>query len=242
MSSVFRIRPCNKYTIDEIENHYLWFSRRTGFNDPEDANIGAYLDNNKVLLNAFNRLFTSEEIKVFREEMDCTGICCFTDRNPSDRDKGHYPGGKRCICIEYDRELLESYFLNSHYAIANCFNVVHYFDSPIIFEQDGEYHILTKKDEDGCLYESVKELTRTEKNMDRLIKLLLTRINSKYHFQDELRIILGGRNIPTFDNSVSGYKVPIPKNAIKMIHLYKDTNKKFKDSLFKKGFQTLCSV
>ena len=78
--------------------------------------------------------------------------------------------------------------------------------------------------------------------MDRLIKLLLTRINSKYRFQDELRIILGGRNIPIFDKSVSGYLVPIPKNAIKMIHLYKDTHKKFKDSLFKKGFQTLCSV
>ena len=145
MSSVFRIRPCNKYTIDEIENHYLWFSRRIGFNDPEDANIGAYLDNNKELLDAFNRHFTSKEIKVFREKMDCTGICCFTDRFPSERDKCHYPAGKQCICIEYDRELLESYFLNSHYAIANCFNVVHYFDSPIIFEQDEEYHILIKK-------------------------------------------------------------------------------------------------
>lgn len=235
MSHIYRIRPCNNHTLDEIENHYLWFSRRSGFSDIDDANIGAFLDNNKVLTDAFNRLFTSEGIKTFREKMDCTGICCFTDRIPSEKDKKHYPGGKQCICIEYDRDLLESYFLNSHYAIANCFSVVHYFDAPIIFERDGEYHILTQKDEDGSLYESVKELTRTEKNMDRFIKLLLTRINSKYRYQNEIRIILGGRNIPSFDSNISGYKIQVPKGTIVNLYKFKDTDESFVNQLIYRG-------
>ena len=112
---------------------------------------------------------------------------------------------------------------------------MHYFDAPIIFERDGEYHILTQKDEDGSLYESVKELTRTEKNMDRFIKLLLTRINSKYRYQNEIRIILGGRNIPSFDSNISGYKIQVPKGAIVNLYKFKDTDESFVNQLIYRG-------
>lgn len=60
MSSIYRIRPVNDYTIDELNNHYLWFTRRSGFNDHNDANVGTFLNKNKVLANTFKRLFNSE--------------------------------------------------------------------------------------------------------------------------------------------------------------------------------------
>ena len=230
MSSIYRIRPVNDYTIDELNNHYLWFSRRSGFNDHDDANVGTFLDNNEIIHKAFERIFSPEEIQELRTKMDCTGICCFTEKKPSYKDKSHYPGGKDCICIEYNREAIESYFLDKCF-LADCFSKVHYFDSPVIFEQDGDCHILTKKDEDGCLYESVRELTRTEKNLDKFIHYLLTRINSKFHYQKETRIILGGPHIPSFDSNMPGYQIQIPENAITKIHLYKDTSREFCDKL-----------
>ncbi len=230
MSSVYRIRPCNDLTIDEIQNHYLWFSRRSGFNDPDDANIGAFIDNNEVLREAFEQELTPQGIETFLNKMECTGICCFTDKKPSSRMKDRFPGGKNCICIEYDKNKIESFFLNK-YALANCFCEVLYFKSPIVFEQDGKYHILTQKDKDGFLYESVLGLTRTERDMEKLIKILLTRINSQYYFQNEQRIILGGRNIPSFDPNISGYQVQIPKDAFLKIHRYKDTEKEFINKL-----------
>lgn len=238
MSSVYRIRPCNDLTIDEIQNHYLWFSRRSGFNDPDDANIGAFLDNNEVLRETFERKLTTEGIEFFRNKMECTGICCFTDKKPSSRMKNRFPGGKDCVCIEYDKDKIESFFQNK-YALVNCFCEVLYFNSPIIFELDGKYHILTKKDKEGFLYESVLGLTRTEKDKEKLIKILLTRINSQYHFQNEQRIILGGRNIPSFDSNISGYQVQIPKDAIVNIHKYKDTDEDFINKITDTGIRRI---
>ena len=90
---------------------------------------------------------------------------------------------------------------------------------------------LTKKYKDGCLYESVLEIIRTEKNLDMFIKLLLTRINSKFHYQKETRIVLGGPHIPSFGSNMPGYQIRIPENAITKIHLYKDTSREFCDKL-----------
>ena len=231
MSSIYRIRPINDYTIDELNNHYLWFSRRSGFKDHNDANIGAFLDNNELIQRAFERIFSPEEIQELRTKMDCTGICCFTGEKPSYKNKSHYPGGDDCICVEYNLERIEFYFLEKYY-LPNCISKVYYFDSPVIFEQDGNYHILTQKDKNGCLYESMREIVRTEKNLDKFIKLLLTRIDSKFHYQNEMRIILGGPRIPSFDPNLLGYKISIPENAITKIHLYKDTSRHFYDKLF----------
>lgn len=236
MSSVYRIRPCNDLTIDEIENHYLWFSRRCGFNDSNDANIGAFLDNNMVLREAFERILTPEGIKYFRKIMECTGICCFTNKKPTNKKRHCFPSGNNCICIEYNREILENHFI-SKYSLADCFCEVQYFDSPILFEKDGESHILTKKDKDGRLYESVKELVRLEKNREKLIKLLLTRINSKHRIQNEQRIILGGKNIPSFASDVSGYRVQIPKDAISNIYIFQNTDEGFIKKLSDKGIE-----
>lgn len=227
MNSIYRIRPNNEHTIDEIENHYLWFSRRSGFNDINDANIGIFLDKNKILLEALQNVYTPEGIQELKEKMDCTGICCFTDKNPTYTERGHFPNYAKSICVEYNREILESFFEKSHYAMHDCFWDVQYFSEPTVFKEDDGYHILLKKDEDGTIIESILKLTVDEKGRDRLIRLLLTRINAKHRFQNEKRIILGGRNIPSFDDNIKGYKAIIPENAIIAIHTYKDTPKGF---------------
>lgn len=228
MSSIYRIRPCNGYTIDEIENHYLWFSRRRGFKDVNDANIGAFLDNNEKLLQALQKILTPEGIKELREKMDCTGICCFTDRIPTTKERRKFPKSQKGICLEYNHEVIEAYFKNSHYALTNCFYNVQYFPKPIVFAEDDGYHILAERTaEGGFIYRSILELSTTEKGLDTLVKLLLTRINANFHHQNEKRIILGGRNIPSFEPDLLGYKVEIPENAIVAIHTYKDTPQEF---------------
>lgn len=60
---------------------------------------------------------------------------------------------------------------------------------------------------------------------------MLTRIDSKFHYQNETRIILGGSHIPSFNSNLLGYKISIPENAITKIHLYKDTSRHFYDKL-----------
>ena len=43
MNNIYRVRPANEYTIDELKNSYLWFSRPKGFKgDIDDANICAF--------------------------------------------------------------------------------------------------------------------------------------------------------------------------------------------------------
>lgn len=227
MTSVYRIRPCNGYTIDEIENHYLWFSRRRGFKDVNDANIGVFLDNNETLFQRVQSMLTSDEIQDFIKKMDCTGICCFTNKIPTIRERKHFPNSLNSICLEYDNEVIDSFFENSRYAMHNCFCDVQYLQKPIEFVENDKDHILLEKSDEGILYESIFELTRTEKGFDRLVKLLLTRISSKYYRQNEKRIILGGRNIPSFEPDLLGYKVEIPENAIVTIHAYKDTPQEF---------------
>ena len=234
MRSLYRIRPCNQSTKDEITKHYLWFSRRCGFKDENDANIGAFLDNNEVLLKAFQSIFTSAEINVFREKMDCTGICCFTENIPSINEKKHFPKSQKCVCIEYDKESIENFFINSKYALGNCFCDVLYIKEPIVFEEDDKFHILSEITEDGYRYDSILALAKTEKGLDKLVKLLLTRINTCFHFQHEKRIILGGRKIPSYDKNVLGYKVEIPEKVFKAIHIYKDTPQSFIKSLTNK--------
>ena len=56
--------------------------------------------------------------------------------------------------------------------------------------------------------------------MEHLIILLLSRICCRFRDQKELRIILGGRNIPDFSPNVRGYQVVIPPEAILKVHLY----------------------
>lgn len=227
MSSIFRVREVCDNSYEELKESYLWFSRRCGFKDINDANIGEFFTCNNTILKALKRHMTEDGIQELCTLMDCTGICCFTKELPSLDNKSHFPRNKDSICIEYHKETLENFFSNSHYAMADCFKEIVYADDILKLEQDGDYHILVSQDTDGSFYESVYALTKDEKALDKLMWMALTRISTRFSNQKESRIILGGRNIPSFDKDLKGYQVPIPPSAIKAIHIYPNTSADF---------------
>ncbi|MBR2415546.1 MAG: hypothetical protein IKB11_02200 [Bacteroidaceae bacterium] len=111
------------------------------------------------------------------------------------------------------------------------FKNVEYCSVPTFFEKDGEYHIVTRENEDGTLFESVKSLFLNERCFDRFIWTILTRINKSFEKQRELRIILAGRNIIDTNESIKGYKVILPSEAIRKIHIYESIDSNFIEGL-----------
>lgn len=214
----YRLRPMNDLTIDELDNHYLWFSKRSGFKDKYDANIGAFIEDTPQIERGLLLRYTKEGVNELVRLMDNIGICCFTKKLPSKKTLGLFPNGKKSICVEYNKNIIEEHFLN-RYALAHPFKNVIYDNQPTKIEGDGNYHILTKKFKDGCLYQSVYEIFSDIRKVDKLFELLLTRINAKYSRQKEMRIILGGRILENLDTSLAGYKIEIPKDAISKIYL-----------------------
>lgn len=223
----YRLRPMNDLTIDELNNHYLWFSKRSGFKDRHDANIGAFIEDTPHIRNGLKRIYTESEINEIIKEMDNIGICCFTKKMPSKRDLGKFPRGGKSICIRYNKKKLEDFFENSKYALANPFNDVVYDDEPTKIETDGSYHILWEKQEFGNIYRSINNIFADFRTTDKLFQKLLTRINSKYREQRELRIILGGRNLADLDTAQPGYKIVIPECAVSKVYLFSNSESSF---------------
>lgn len=216
----YRLRPICDTTIDELKNHYLWFSKRCGFRDKYDANIGAFLDNTDQILNGLERIFTKEGIYEFVHQMDKIGICCFSKSLPLRKNLNKFPNGKHSICIKYKVELIEDLFRNGSYAMQNPFHDVMYFEKPTIIEGDGKYHILREKTEDGCIYDSVLSIVHNPRDFEKLILMLLTRIDIKFKDQDETRIILGGRNLQGRNTTENGYRIKIPQESIESVFIY----------------------
>lgn len=229
--SIYRLRQINDNTINEIATPYLWFSKPSGFKDTQDSNIQAFFNNCDILKRAIEEILTKDEIAKLYLYLKHIAICCFTDYLPTKNQRMHFPNGGKSICIEYDKNLLKNFFLNSKYALPDCFKSVGYFSDPTFFEKDGEYHIITRKNKDYTLSESVKSLLLNERSFDKFIWTLLTRIDKKFKNQKELRIVLAGRNIVDTDENIKGYKVSIPSETIKKIHIYESTDLNFIERL-----------
>lgn len=229
--SVYRLRPINEKTIEELTTPYLWFSRRHGFRDSNDANVKAFIDENDALMKRLREKIGSEQIKEFITKLDCTGICCFTKKLPSKSDRERFPNGRNSLCVEYDADVLYDHFNTSIYAMGECFHDVIYIKDSLKIDDNDEYHILSRIDKNGKLYESLLSLTCDEKGIERLISLLLTRISKRFYRQNEQRIILGGRNIPCFSPDVKGYPIDIPKEAILCVHVYENIKLLFNNTL-----------
>lgn len=70
MDSIYRVRPANCYTIDELRKSYLWFSRPIGFKgDTNDANIGAFINDTNAIKRGFEYLFPDFPYSEFCELM-----------------------------------------------------------------------------------------------------------------------------------------------------------------------------
>lgn len=227
----YRLRPMNDLTIDELDNHYLWFSKRAGFKDKYDANIGAFIMDTPQIEKGLQLRYTKEGINELVRQMDNIGICCFTKKLPSPNTLHKFPKGKQSICVEYNKDIIEDFFLNSIYALAYPFKNVVYSEEPTKIESDGSYHILTKKHKNGYEYSSINAIFSDVRKEDKLFELLLTRVNIKYKKQKEMRIILGGRNLDYFDVSQAGYKIEIPQEAISKVILINNPNPSFRQKL-----------
>lgn len=167
--------------------------------------------------------------------MEHTGICCFTTECPDVKTIRKFPkcSNGNCICIEYDRQKLEEFFLNHRATpIYPCFTSVIYDDNPTKLQTDGEWSILWKKDENGELYKTIPGILHEHpRELDTFIRMFLTRINSKFKGQKEERIILGGCNIPSHDNNLLGYCIPIPEDTVKNVIVYPAVHKSYVDKL-----------
>lgn len=224
MSSVFRIRPSNDMSLDELLNGYLWFSRPTEYHDIEDSNIIAISENNESVRESLNRVFF--DFRELGKEVSYSGICCFTDSLPKIKEWKAFPNGYNGICIEYDKDAIDLHFIKT-YGLGDGFKKVEYLSCPLISKYSSEFDILWETNENGFIYKALRDIERDIKLYDKFLLKLLTRINDKYKKQKEMRVILGGRNIPDRDPNLRGYKIQIPKNSIKQIFIHPTTQKKY---------------
>ena len=236
MSQIYRLRPSNDQTLDELKNNYLWFSRPSGYKDVDDSNVIAFTENNEPIKNSFDRIFT--DTKKVGEIAGCVGICCFTKELPPENNWKDFPKGHNGIFIEYDKNTLDEYFVNN-FGIGDCFKNVEYLDNPLVFDSYSTHDVVWEITSDGIIYKSLREIENNPKLMDGLFLRMFTRINRKYDKQKEQRIILGGRNIPDTSPGIAGYKISIPSNAIKKIYLHSKTPSAIVDELEKLNIEII---
>ena len=234
MSSIYRLRPYNENTLSELSDAYLWFSKPSAFKDVEDSNVQLMIAENEILQRAFSLVLNEDGLKELQQKLRHIGICCYTTEIPSIIDRKYFPNGKASICIEYDKEKLVSHFHNS-IGMHDCLKEVIYSNEPVKIENNGDYHILMHKDDNGEYYESILGM-KFEPNrfFEKLLFFLLTRINERYINQKELRIIWGGFRI--IESKNLGYHVNIPRDCIKCIYIYPDTPTEFIKAIKNLGY------
>lgn len=230
--SVYRVRPLNPYTIDELKRSYLWFSRPTEFKgDVQDANIGAFITDTEAIKKGILLVCPRFPFDLWLEKMSHTGICCFTKNKPTLNTIRKFPGCSKgeAICIEFDREGLVNFFrAHKKFPIGNCFHDVIYDENPTKIEQCDKWSILWKTNVNGKLYKTIPGILHEHpRELDNFMFMLLTRINSKFSAQHEIRIILGGRNIPSHKKELKGYQLDIPNSLITKIWIYENSKKDF---------------
>lgn len=234
MSEIYRVRPANDKTLEELTMPYLWFSRPTSFNDTEDANILSFIETNESISDALNRLFT-DKIDIIKESQ-LMGICCFSNGLPTSVGMRFFPGSSKGIVIEYDKEILEKHFIRT-LGLGNCFKKIIYTDQPTKFDTSSGYDILWEKNRKDKIYKSVRGITTDAKETDKLFVKIFTRLALKYRGQRESRIILAGRNIPDRTSDINGYQVDIPAESIKCIHVHEKSSSAFVQKLKALGFE-----
>lgn len=210
MKSIYRLRPSHCFTLEELENNYLWFSKPTEYKDTEDSNVIAFLEKNESINKCFNRVFRSAEY--IASLASHNGICCFTASLPLQRKWSKFPKAHNGICIEYDKDCLDNYFLNKGFG--NAFKPIIYIDEPLTLNYTEE---------------EILEFSRDSKKMEKVFEKMFTRLNTRYKIQNEQRIIIGAHRVN--DNigktCATGYEISIPNVSIKNIYITKSTDKEF---------------
>lgn len=224
MNKIYRLRPVNDLTIEELKKSYLWFSRPTEYKDIEDSNIFSFINNNESIEASFKRIY--REYEKIANLSKLIGICCFTKTLPKLSSWRRFPKGHNGIFIEYDKGIIEQHLIQT-IGLGDCFKDVEYLPNPTLFKSYSEYDILWKQYDDGELFKTLSEIEKDPKLLDELFLKMFTRINDKFSLQNESRIILGGKNIPDYNEKIKGYKVQIPVKSILRIYTNSSTPKEF---------------
>lgn len=233
MSVIFRVRPGNEKTVEEIENHYLWFSRSTEYTDKNDSNVFSFVKSNESIESAFKRVY--ESYPEIAKLSSLSGICCFTEELPDIELIRTFPEGKNGLIIEYDKKLLEQHFLKQYY-LGDCFKKIDYLEHPTLFKSLTENDILWEEYEDLQVYKPMTAIISDFKLMDQLFLKMFTRIHWRFANQKELRVILAGSNIPDKSEGIKGYQIQIPKEAIIKIYLHPKIDETILESIKKLGY------
>lgn len=240
---IYRVRPINQNTLDEITTPYLWFSRPSGFKgDYFDANIQAFVEDTKAIKNGIKHIIPEFPFEEWYNGIAKTGICCFTQKMPRKNALNRFPkcGGEKAICIEYDKNILTSFFENhSKHPLYPCFHKIEYANNPTKLEVCDDWSILWSVENGYKEYRTLANILHSHpRELDSFILKLLTRLDAKHKHQKEERIILGGRNIPDLSPNLSGYKITIPMNTINKIFVYNNVPQPWIDELM--NTETIC--
>lgn len=238
MSRTYRLRPTNETTLSELSEPYLWFSKPTEYNDIEDANVIAFSEHNETVKDLFDRVFGNAN--TLGIELSRLGICCFTKSLPEVSKWCKFPKGNDAIFIEYDKKILEEFFIKE-IALGDCFKEVHYEEQPLVLRSSDKngYDVLWETTEDGQVYKSLRgDIARDQRLIDEFILRFITTINKRFKNQNEERVILPYRTIKDRPETDLGYKINIPKESIVKIYYTKKTDCYFVKMLKENGFKT----
>lgn len=113
----------------------------------------------------------------------------------------------------------------------------------MILEVDnGITYIKESIDENGYILHNIKgELGHDfNRGLDKITKLLLTRISRDYSIQNEYRIFLGGIHLTRLEKFGNGYKFPISNDAIEHIIVPRRVQNRYKKFIYSlKGIESL---
>lgn len=233
--NIFRVRPCNENTIDELKNGYLWFSRPTSFKYKYDSNIGAFVTDTEAIKNGVLHVCPNFPFDEYYKKMSYTGICCFTRKLPTNKQMKHFPYCQyaKGIAIEFDKGKLEAFFKEHRkHPIYPCFNKVIYSEAPTKLDTCDEWSILWEENENFKKYKTLSGIIHEHpREIDRFVRILLTRLHNRYKYQKEERIILGGCNIPSHNEDTTGYQIPVPNETIVKIYVYPKVSASYREKL-----------
>ena len=116
---VFKFRPVNKYTLDSLIKKQLYFSSPAELNDPHDCQVdieksirtaiagttGQQQKKLNILLNEKDTLAS------LRSNLDCSGVCSFSNKLLNPVMWSHYADGHRGIGLYY--QIPEAFILSN---------------------------------------------------------------------------------------------------------------------------------
>ncbi len=116
---VFKFRPVNKYTLDSLIKKQLYFSSPAELNDPHDCQvdieqsirsaIGETTGKQRADLELLLR--QKETLASLRSNLDCSGVCSFSNKLLNPVMWSHYADGHRGIGLYY--QIPEAFILDN---------------------------------------------------------------------------------------------------------------------------------